>query len=50
VTVADLKTLIAEGWRCQAPAELTSETAEVKLKKGAKKTAASPRKRESRSR
>ena len=53
VTVADLKTLIAEGWRCQAPRELTSETKDAKPAKGVKrgkKTTPSPRKRESRSR
>ncbi len=48
VTVADVKTLIAEGWRCQAPPELTNDTQAGTMKKaskGAKRTTPSPRNR-----
>lgn len=56
VSVSDMKTLIAEAWRCQAPRELTSETKAATAKnavtraKRATETTPSPRKRESRSR
>jgi hypothetical protein len=46
VTIADVKTLIADAWHCQAPRALTTDTKAG----GAKKTTPSPRKRESRSR
>ena len=35
VTTADVKTLIAEAWRCQAPPELTNETKSGRPKKAA---------------
>jgi hypothetical protein len=56
VAVSDMKTLIADAWRCQAPQQLSNETKTGKTKKArtrtkrAKKTTPPPRTRESKSR